>query len=137
MLRSEPSAASSPSSPAITGLHVRLANSPAAAREGRDAVHRHLADRLDAGVLDDVVLVVSELLTNAIQHGHGDIGLRVAFDGELVSGAVENAGKSFARALPDRELPASGGRGSDIVGTLAARRGIDPESGAAWFELRT
>jgi anti-sigma regulatory factor (Ser/Thr protein kinase) len=136
MLRSEPSAASAPSSPATTGVHVRLANSPAAAREARDAVHRHLGDRLDAGVLDDVLLVVSELVTNAIRHGHGDIGLRVALEGELVSGAVEDAGSGFARALPDRRLPASEGRGLDIVGRLAARWGIDPESGAVWFEMR-
>jgi anti-sigma regulatory factor (Ser/Thr protein kinase) len=137
MVRSESSAASSPSSPAITGLDVRLSNSPAAAREARDAVRRHLADPLDAGVLDDVLLVVSELVTNAIRHGHGEIVLRVGFDGELVSGAVEDAGNSSARAVPDRALPASGARGSDIVGRLAARWGIDPESGAVWFEMRT
>jgi anti-sigma regulatory factor (Ser/Thr protein kinase) len=137
MLRSETSAASATPSPAITGLHVRLANSPAAAREGRDAVHHHLADRLHGGTLDDVLLVVSELVTNAIRHGRGDIGLRVAFDGELVSGAVEDAGDGFARVARDRGLSGSGGRGLDIVGGLAARWGIDPESSAVWFEMRT
>ena len=91
------------------------------------------APQLSAEQLDVARLLVSELVTNAVRHGAGDeVVLALRVDGARARFEVHDAGGR----QPARHDPrgADGGYGLNLVATLAARWGADPESGV-WFEL--
>ncbi|WP_253767285.1 ATP-binding protein [Goodfellowiella coeruleoviolacea] len=83
---------------------------------------------------DDVVLIVSELVSNALRHGRGAPVLRLANTGARLR--VEVADQS--PVLPTlRPAGATGGWGLRLVGRLAADWGVVPEDGGktVWCEL--
>ena len=95
---------------------------PAAARAVvRDALERGSADVR----IDDVALVVSELVTNAVLHGDGDITLDVVVEPATVRIAVEDSGSGAAEAV-DAAGNAESGRGLMLVSKIAARWGVRP-----------
>ncbi len=110
----------------------RIASAPARARQ---AVTACFGGLLGEETLDDVLLVVSELVTNALRHGSGDIELRMAYDADHVTGAVSDDGAGFARRrrLPDRGQV--GGHGLHIVGRVATRWGLTEGTTNVWFEI--
>jgi hypothetical protein len=118
------------------GFAMRMKPGPTAAAEARLAVTSCFGDLLGADKLDDVLLVVSELVTNAMLHGRGDIDVRMACDTEYVTGAVTDEGHGFdgrpRRPDPDR----SGGHGLHIVGRVAEQWGLGEGSTSVWFEIR-
>jgi anti-sigma regulatory factor (Ser/Thr protein kinase) len=86
---------------------------------------------------DDAVLVISELATNALRHGLGDIVARVSLRD---SGAVHLAVTDAGRELPELQPldPARlGGVGLQIVDQLSERWGIAPFPGGktVWATL--
>jgi two-component sensor histidine kinase len=137
----ERSAASTPQRPGAGAPDVRLAMSLpatiAAPGDARRAVQLRLGDLLATRALDDLLLVVSELVTNALRHGRGDIGLRVTFDGERVAGTVSDDGHGFAYHPTGPDPTSHGGRGLNLVGQLTTRWGLRPASSDVWFEMRT
>ena len=73
---------------------------------------------------DDAVLVISELVTNAVRHGDGRIVARVHTNGDEVTLSVSDEGT----ALPElRHVPVNpaGGLGLQIVDRLATRWGVE------------
>lgn len=113
---------------------------PDAVRTARSLVRRTLGEwRLDS-VGDIAALLVSELVTNALRHATGPIGVR------LVRGPAGAAGVLLVEVsdpLPDppRERVArpddEDGRGLQLVASAARRWGTRPgEAGkTVWFEL--
>lgn len=95
------------------------------------------ADAWDAAVdRDTLVLLVSELLTNAVEHGAPPCGLRFGWHAgvlrvEVTDGAVESL--PVVVVNPD----ALRGRGLGLVEALADRWGIDVTDSAkcVWFEI--
>jgi anti-sigma regulatory factor (Ser/Thr protein kinase) len=74
-------------------------------------------------VLDDAVLVVSELVANGVVHGGNDpIALRVDLDGHGICIEVTTAPQSTRRRPTLRAERSEGGRGLGIV--AACRDGI-------------
>ncbi len=72
-------------------------------------------------VVDDVVLVVSELVTNAVRHANGPIVLEVQRHSDGVEVGVEDA----SPVLPHpRSGDEEGGRGLPIVDALASCWGV-------------
>lgn len=116
-------------------LGARLPSESAACGAARRQVRTRLAHVVEPALLDDVLLVVSELVTNAVRHGRGDVELRVAFDGERVTGRVADEGRSFARRARERPADAIGGYGLQIVEQVAAGWGIGGEAADVWFEI--
>ncbi|MEU5145287.1 ATP-binding protein [Streptomyces sp. NPDC021139] len=113
---------------------------PDAVRTARSLVRRTLDDwRLDS-VGDIAALLVSELVTNALRHATGPIGVRVVRDPAGVAGVLL---VEVSDPLPDppRERAArpddEDGRGLQLVATAARRWGTRPgEAGkTVWFEL--
>jgi anti-sigma regulatory factor (Ser/Thr protein kinase) len=113
---------------------------PDAVRTARSLVRRTLDDwRLDS-VGDIAALLVSELVTNALRHATGPIGVRVVRDPAGVVGVLL---VEVSDPLPDppRERAArpddEDGRGLQLVATAARRWGTRPgEAGkTVWFEL--
>ncbi|MBN0045229.1 ATP-binding protein [Streptomyces actuosus] len=113
---------------------------PGSVRTARAAVRSRLtAWRLD-NVGDVAALLVSELVTNALRHATGPIGLRlVRPDGARNVLLVE-----VSDPLPDppRERAAQpedeSGRGLQLVASAAHRWGTRPGEGGktVWFELK-
>ncbi|THA29617.1 PAS domain S-box protein [Streptomyces sp. A1277] len=101
---------------------------------------RELArDQLTAWGLDELVdtteLLVSELVTNALRYGEGEIRLRLLRDRTLVC-EVWDAGLVQPRRRRARDTD-EGGRGLQLVGLLSAAWGArrTPRGKTVWFEL--
>ena len=116
----------------------RSAQAPSQARRTMD---QWLADALDQRQLDDVKLLVSELVTNAIHHplDTGGIELEVAVARSNVRIAVSDPGSGFEKPAGIGPPPAdaTGGRGLLIVDRVASRWGVTPgrRTTKVWFEL--
>jgi anti-sigma regulatory factor (Ser/Thr protein kinase) len=97
-----------------------------------------LLDRWAVGKASgDILLVVSELVTNAVLHGAGPVRLRLErrVDGVRVEVSDDGEG-AVAPRTPD--LAAVGGRGLMVVGRLAGSWGVDqrsPVGKTVWAEL--
>jgi two-component sensor histidine kinase len=110
----------------------RNARGPA---QSRAAIRDRFADRISARRLDDLLVIVSELTTNALLYGDGTIRMRVLLDGGRVHGEVIDEGSGFERKVDRRGIDAVGGNGLQMVGALARRWGIHEGSSHVWFEL--
>ena len=88
-------------------------------------------------VLDDLYLVVSELVTNAVMHGQGAIRLRLHVDAGDVWGEVIDAGGGFEHELREAGPDATSGRGLLIVDRLTTRWGVHEGTTHVWFEMLT
>jgi anti-sigma regulatory factor (Ser/Thr protein kinase) len=88
------------------------------------------------GVGHKLALLATELVTNAVRHGRGDVRLRASFEGGAIRVEVRDDGRGFdvgdALAI---EGTAAGGFGLKIVDRMADRWGADPPRGLVWFEL--
>jgi len=73
---------------------------------------------------DDVTLVVSELVTNALRHGRGEIRLDLRVDPAQVQVSVWDAGRTFQWEQEPAQAGAIAGRGLAIVSALAAECGV-------------
>lgn len=87
------------------------------------------------GLIDTVELLVSELVTNALRYGEGEIRLRLLLDRTLVC-EVWDAGLVQPRRRRARDTD-EGGRGLQLVGLLSASWGSrrTPRGKTVWFEL--
>ncbi|HZG03416.1 MAG TPA: SpoIIE family protein phosphatase [Streptomyces sp.] len=106
-----------------------------AARRAREAVRRTLHDWELDPLIDDTVLLVSELVTNSLRHARGPIGVR------MVRGTTLLVEVSDPLPVPPRERTATvddeGGRGIQLVARAARRWGTrhGPIGKTVWFEL--
>jgi two-component sensor histidine kinase len=114
--------------PAITVTLQRDHNAPGRAR----ALLREHADGLDRDRLDTAVLLISELVTNAVLHGTGEIRLTIDFsDGARFAVSDEGHGRPVVRPEPGPD----GGWGLRLVGQLSRRWGVREGRTQVWFEL--
>ncbi|HMJ74578.1 MAG TPA: ATP-binding protein, partial [Iamia sp.] len=99
---------------------------PSAASAARNAL-LSLEERVDGPVLDDIRLLVSELVTNAIRHA----GAAAAIECRLLgSGAFEVAVTDHGDGVPAPVSPYEGdtrGHGLRIVDSLSNTWGVRPE----------
>lgn len=89
----------------------------------------------DPAWLDSVILVVSELVTNAVQHGGGCLDLSLQAHEELVTVSVADGSPVVPRP---RTADATGGRGLLLIEALTTRWGVTDHHGGkrVWAELR-
>jgi len=119
----------------LTELSLSLSPEPRASRLARSGVRDRFAGALGRNTMADLELVVSELVTNAFDHGRGTIHLELAHDGDELHGSVTDDGHGFAyetRTVGDNELR---GRGLSIVDALVTRWGINEGSTRVWFHM--
>ena len=105
-------------------------------RQAREAVE-HWARRSGVERLaDDLVLIVSELVTNAVRYGAPPVRVEVALGDDLVTVAVVDAAPQRP-AVRQAGHDAEGGRGLLLIDLLAAEHGVraDPPGKAVWAAL--
>jgi anti-sigma regulatory factor (Ser/Thr protein kinase) len=122
----------------MSGLTARLDlplgdHAPRAARSAVAAVLTAWG-HADRDTLEAAVLVTSELVTNAVLHGGGCLGLHVeSHDGRVVLSVTDGSA-----VVPERRPPdARGGRGLAIIERLCTRWGVHDHEGGkrVWAEL--
>lgn len=101
----------------------------------RAAVRDSFRGRISTRELEDLQVIVSELTTNALLYGDGEIHLHALLENGLVHGGVVDEGHGFERSVRPRGVDAIGGNGLNIVGGLARRWGIHDDSSHVWFVL--
>lgn len=120
-------------------VHWSLPPRARAVSDSRDRV-RSCCPHVPPRVLDDVLLLASELMTNAVRHGRGEITCRLWPGPTVVRFEVADQSDTLPEEV-DRGLVADSGRGLHIVDSLASRWGTVPaqrEGGkTVWFELDT
>lgn len=111
-------------------------DAPATAR----AYLRVCAPELSGTVLDDALVMVSELVTNAIEHGMPEVTLKLWRAADCLTVAVLDGGTAPLPVIcpaPPGDHP--NGRGLMIVNALAAHWGVHRTLGEAgntvWFDL--
>lgn len=120
-------------------IELSFRPAPTAVTEARTEVTQRLAARLGAHVLEDVRLLVTELITNALRHGSltpGDrVSLKASVDKGVVRIEVRDPGNNGDVALRPPG-PRGGGYGLYLVEQLAKRWGVDRRDGTVvWCEL--
>jgi anti-sigma regulatory factor (Ser/Thr protein kinase) len=120
-------------------IELSYRSAPAAATRARVDVTERLAARLGAGALEDVRLLVSELITNAVRHGSltatDKVSLKAQLDDGVVRIEVRDPGCD-GEVAPRAPGPLGGGYGLLLVDRLAKRWGVDRRDGTVvWCEL--
>ncbi|MFR9795381.1 SpoIIE family protein phosphatase [Streptomyces sp. MS06] len=112
-----------------------LPREPRSVGRAREYARAQLLDWDMESVVDTAELLVSELVTNALRYGEGDIRLRLLLDRTLVC-EVWDAGLVQPRRRRARDTD-EGGRGLQLVGLLSAAWGSrrTPRGKTVWFEL--
>jgi PAS domain S-box-containing protein len=114
---------------------------PQAIGRGRAAVSEFLADHVSPERLYDLRLLVSEVVTNAVQHGGARQGehvdLRIAITTDEIRLEVRDPGPGFHDVTP--QLPAAdldGGYGLYLVDRCSSAWGVSGDKGSCvWFEV--
>lgn len=91
--------------------------------------------RVPEPAAENVVLAVSELVTNAIQHGHGAVALKVVRSAGTLRVEVTDGNPSPAR-LGSADDDALSGRGLFLVAVLAHDWGVSDDGRMTWCDFR-
>jgi anti-sigma regulatory factor (Ser/Thr protein kinase)/anti-anti-sigma regulatory factor len=92
----------------------------------------------DNTLVDRAVLLVGELVTNAVVHARTELGLRVELRGDLLHLAVRDGSPRLLRLVTVPDPEAEGGRGLWLVEQLARAWGVNrhPDGGkVVWCTL--
>ena len=120
---------------------MTLPAAPAAATTARSEVTRRLSQRVTVGALDDVRLLLTELITNALRHSDVAPGDEIEVKAEVGDRAIRIEVSDPGRNGPvePREPGANGGGfGLYLVERLTDRWGVEREAGTTvWAELPT
>jgi len=114
-----------------------VAPTPAALAPTRRWLSQSLGKSLTHNAMDEVQLLVSELITNALRHAPGRVGVRYSLG--PVSIVVEVRDERIDLPYPTPSLPppnATSGRGLALVRQLSTQAGLNlgEEWKTAWFE---
>jgi anti-sigma regulatory factor (Ser/Thr protein kinase) len=120
-------------------VDVRLERDSRAPIRARRAVEA-LRPRLKPSTFNDVTLLVSELVTNSVQHAGADrdcwVGVRLSVLPETVRVEVTDPGPGFVHEPGPAPLDQESGRGLYLVGAISDRWGVDTDGFTrVWFEI--
>jgi anti-sigma regulatory factor (Ser/Thr protein kinase) len=106
-----------------------------APRAARDWLGREFGAALGDGTLATAKLLVSEIVTNAVVHGQGEIVLRARLDRGRLCAEVIDQGQGFSWTVPAPDRERTQGWGLMLVAGEADRWGVDGVTTHVWFEL--
>jgi serine/threonine-protein kinase RsbW len=119
-------------------LSFELAGGPYAVTAARLAL-AEIDEDLDESQAFDVRLLVSELVTNSVQHAkvgpEDSIRLRLSIGGETVRVEIADDGPGFEPPADTGDAERERGWGLFFVSQLASRWGVADDPGCVWFEI--
>jgi anti-sigma regulatory factor (Ser/Thr protein kinase) len=118
--------------------YARFGRSADQIPEARAFVRETLFRWGETSVVNDALLVTSELFTNAVVHGSGRIDIYVTLDPGALRIAVVDDGRRIPHPWPRRGATPLGGRGLRIVDAVASTWGdnLDPVGRTrVWAEM--
>lgn len=90
-------------------------------------------NRAPATVIDDALIVISEMIANAVSHGlptaEGTIEISWAINGDLLELSVYDAGEGGSLKPIDFDEDSLSGRGLSIINRVADRWWVDMSKG--------
>lgn len=117
---------------------VRLEGDASAPSRARRFVASR-CEELPTQARDVVLLLTSELVTNAVLHGEGEVLLEIQVDSGIVGVAVRDQGDGVVSPASRFSWPETG-HGLTLVRELSDRWGVEQTSGMSgkrvWFELK-
>ena len=124
-----PRTPSSSDPPGGRALTIDLPRSDDAPRLAREAVRdADCVDMLSTRRAADLELIISELVTNSVQHGSGQIGVTLRVTSDVLFGEISDEGHTIeervAEISPVAEPSDEGGYGLLIVAELSRRWGV-------------
>jgi anti-sigma regulatory factor (Ser/Thr protein kinase) len=118
-------------------LGLELPRTPKSPGISRRWLEERFAAKLDDRELATAKLLISELVTNAVLHGRGRIGVRAWSERDHVHVEVTDEGPRFVRGIRTPGLDARGGLGLAILDAEATRWGIGEDATTrVWFDLQ-
>jgi anti-sigma regulatory factor (Ser/Thr protein kinase) len=126
--------------PLNSSFEVVLRGGADAGRVARRALVKH-GPELPQSVMEDVSLLVTELVTNAVRHADDASSRPVGFAFRWRDGTIRvevtDVGTDFGKPARTTRGDASGGWGLFLVDRIAARWGVSPAPAGTcvWFEL--
>ncbi|MGX2994896.1 ATP-binding protein [Streptomyces sp. JNUCC 64] len=114
------------------GFAVAIAPEQSRVGQMRRITSAHLALwKVDDSAAEDIVLAVSELVTNSILHGWGDVGLNVRYaDGEVRVEVTDGNPEPAHLSVASEE--GVSGRGLFLVGAVAWDWGVSEDGLTTW-----
>jgi len=109
-----------------------LAAMPDAAGKARSFIRSILREHPR---IDDALLSVSELVTNAVRHGPADDGLKILVDRHESAIRVSVHQRAGSFRIDRSHRPGVGGLGLMSVEKVSDAWGVDNQTGA-WFEIQ-
>jgi anti-sigma regulatory factor (Ser/Thr protein kinase) len=118
-------------------LHTPLHTAASAARDARQTVRAALAQWQIPGCLDDALLIVTELVSNALRHGAAPIELDLRLTDQTLRIAVSDALPARAPTPLQSDTAQASGRGLLLIAATSARWGWDTgrQSKTVWAEM--
>jgi len=121
--------------PSSVRLELSLPRAPQAAHEARNALELRFASVVDDKRLAQAKLVATELVTNAVIHGEGQITLRAAVDGRHLRLEVIDEGEGQAPKIRELGEQGAGGWGLRLVDAVSARWGAHEGTTHVWADI--
>jgi anti-sigma regulatory factor (Ser/Thr protein kinase) len=123
----------------ILAFKVELAGGRDAPAKARSYVRRQLAGRVSEIDCDDVVVLTSELVTNAVRHGGAGeddtVVVHLAIAADVLRVEVCDHGPGFEAPAALRPRAQGGGNGLILVERLSSSWGVSGDDGTCvWFE---
>ena len=116
-------------------LALNLPPDTSAPSLARAAAKRCLEGKVSPGQLGELSLVITELVSNAVVHGRGEVVLRLQLAQGIVRGEVIDHGGGFEHEIRRRGPDEFSGRGLFLVDALTSRWGIHEGTTHVWFEI--
>ena len=119
-------------------VSAQLPDAPGSARLARGFITDTLTSWECGNVVDTVVLLTSELVTNAVLHARTMVTVTVSLDARRLRVEVCDRSRTLPRMRPYGVDDATG-RGLPMIGAYAAAWGADPrpDGKCVWFEIDT
>jgi anti-sigma regulatory factor (Ser/Thr protein kinase) len=118
---------------------IELQGGRDAPAKARACVREQLTARVSAVDLDDVTVLTSELVTNAVRHGGAGedetVVVHLAIAADVMRVEVCDQGPGFVAPASPRSRAQGGGNGLVLVARLSSSWGVADDDGTCvWFE---
>lgn len=118
-------------------VSFRLPHEPSSAGLARTYLRGVLDDWGTPERVEDAMLLLTELIANAVIHGSAEVRLDVDIEDSVLKVRVADG----SPVIPQKPDGSASGRGLGIVESLSDRWGIEPNNGivdgkTVWFELK-